>query len=170
MENQMKTTVENGNIIVFERLFNAPKDLVFKMFTDANHIKKWWAPNGFDIPVCEINFKEGGSWFYCMECTDKNLGDFFGTKNWAKAIYNEIKDKFFIKYTHYFTDENGDISPAVPAQELSLEFIETADGQTKLINKAVFENKEQLDNIAPMMTPGVEQSWLRLEAILADQK
>lgn len=161
----MTTRIENDTTIIFEREFDAPVASLFKMYSTPDIIKQWWAPNGFDIPVCEIDFRENGSWFYVMHCTDKNLGEFYDTKNYAKAIYDQIIENKRIAYTHYFADENGDVNQTIPGQKISIDFVDL-DGRTKIINKAEFANKDALDQIAPMMEAGVAQSFDRLSALL----
>lgn len=163
--NEMTTKMENDSTIVFEREFDAPVGLVFEMFKKAEHIKQWWAPNGFEIPFCTIDFRPGGIWHYCMKCTDKSLGSFYGTENWAKATYNEISEPNHIQYSHHFSDADGSILEDMPTQELTLDFIDL-NGKTKLINKAAFANASELEAMAPMMEEGILQSWERLAELL----
>ena len=75
--NTMVSRVENERVLVLERIFDAPRDLVFKMFKEAEHLKRWWGPRGWEIPVCTVDFRPGGVWHYCMKCVDQNQGQFF---------------------------------------------------------------------------------------------
>ena len=52
--------------IFITRTFNAPRELVWKMFTEPHHLMKWWGPKGFTTPVCEIDLRPGGIWHYVM--------------------------------------------------------------------------------------------------------
>lgn len=61
MTNQMLSKVE-GNVLTLERVFNAPRELVFQAFSEAEHLKQWWGPNGWSIPVCNVDFRPGGIW------------------------------------------------------------------------------------------------------------
>ena len=76
--NTMVSRVENDRVLVLERIFDAPRELVFKMFKEPEHLKRWWGPRGWEIPVCTVDFRPGGVWHYCMKCVDQNLGQFFG--------------------------------------------------------------------------------------------
>ncbi len=60
--NTMVSRVENGQVLVLERVFDAPRDLVFSMFKEAEHLKHWWGPRGWEIPSCTVDFRPGGVW------------------------------------------------------------------------------------------------------------
>jgi len=50
--------------IVIERQFNAPRTLMFQVFTQPEHLKRWWAPPPYTLPVCTIDLRPGGIWHY----------------------------------------------------------------------------------------------------------
>ena len=52
--------------IVATRTFDAPRDLVFKMWTDPKHIAQWWGPKGFTTTIYEMDVKPGGVWRFVM--------------------------------------------------------------------------------------------------------
>ena len=60
--NKMVSRVENDRVLVLERVFDAPRDFVFKMFKEPEHLKRWWGPRGWEIPVCTVDFCPGGVW------------------------------------------------------------------------------------------------------------
>lgn len=84
--NEIISRVENERVLVLERIFDAPRDLVFNMFKEPEHLKHWWGPTGWELPVCHIDFRPGGIWHFCMKCTDKNQGDFYGMESWGKLF------------------------------------------------------------------------------------
>lgn len=47
--------------LVMTRVFDAPRDLMFKVWTDTKHVAQWWGPKGFTNPVCEMDVREGGT-------------------------------------------------------------------------------------------------------------
>ena len=47
--------------VVLTRLLDAPRELVFKMWTDPTHVARWWGPKGFTNPVCEVDARPGGA-------------------------------------------------------------------------------------------------------------
>jgi uncharacterized protein YndB with AHSA1/START domain len=59
-DNKMVSRVENDKVLVLERVFDAPRELVFKMFKEPEHLMHWWGPRGWELPVCNIDFRPGG--------------------------------------------------------------------------------------------------------------
>lgn len=160
--NSMVSRVENDRVLILERVFDAPRDLLFEMFKDPEHLKRWWGPRGWEIPVCTVDFRPGGVWHYCMKCVDENLGDFFGMESWGKGIYKEIIEPEKISYTDYFSDAEGNSNDSMPSTEITLEFIDL-DGKTKLINRAQYVSAEALKTVMDMgMLQGITETWDRL--------
>ena len=56
--------------IIITRVFNAPRALVWTMFTEPKHLMKWWGPREFTTPACEIDLRPGGVWFYVLRAPD----------------------------------------------------------------------------------------------------
>jgi uncharacterized protein YndB with AHSA1/START domain len=56
--------------LVITRVFEAPKELVFKVWTEPEHIKNWWGPKPFTAPRCEVDLKPGGDYIYVMRSPD----------------------------------------------------------------------------------------------------
>ena len=54
--------------MVVTRVFDAPRELVWKAWTDPKYIMQWWGPKGFTAPVCEMDFRVGGKFLCCMKC------------------------------------------------------------------------------------------------------
>jgi uncharacterized protein YndB with AHSA1/START domain len=161
------STVENDNVLVLEREFNAPRELVFRMFKEAEHLKHWWGPSGWELPVCTVDFQPGGVWHYCMKCVDKNQGDFFGMESWGKAVYGEIVEPEKIVYTDFFSDAEGNVNEELPSTEVTLLFVDLDGGRTKLINRGVYASAESLQTVLDMgMLQGISQTWDRLDARL----
>src|SRR6266852_1692974 len=52
--------------LIIERIFDAPRDVVFKAWTDPEDLARWWGPNGCTLAVCETDFRPGGGWRFCM--------------------------------------------------------------------------------------------------------
>ncbi len=76
----VKSHVE-GTTLITERLFKAPRQLVFEAFSTPAHLEKWWGPTGWDTKVYSFDFKPSGIWHYCMTCVDQNQGDFYGMES-----------------------------------------------------------------------------------------
>ncbi|HSQ43715.1 MAG TPA: SRPBCC domain-containing protein [Ginsengibacter sp.] len=75
------------------RLLNAPIDLVWEVWTNADHIKNWWGPNGFTNTISKIDMKKGGEWNLIMHGPD-------GTDYKNKSIFKEIVKHKKIVYEH----------------------------------------------------------------------
>ena len=65
------------------RLLDAPRELVFEVWTNPDHLAKWWGPIGYTATSCTINLAEGGGWRTCMR-------DWAGAEHWARGTYREI--------------------------------------------------------------------------------
>lgn len=70
----MSEAVRSGGSceVVFTRLIRAPRELVFKAWTDPKHLARWWGPRGMTNPVCEVDARPGGAWRTVMRSEDGN--------------------------------------------------------------------------------------------------
>jgi hypothetical protein len=65
-----KNTVNETERMVVTRVFDAPRELVWKAWTDPKYAMQWWGPKGFTAPFCEMDFRVGGKFLYCMRAPD----------------------------------------------------------------------------------------------------
>jgi uncharacterized protein YndB with AHSA1/START domain len=162
MSNKMSVKVE-GQEIILERVFDAPRELVFKAFSEAEHLKHWWGPRGWTLTVCNVDFRPGGIWHYCMKCIDENQGDFYGFESWGKAVYKEIEEAEKIVYVDYFSDAEGNEAEGMPSTLVTMTFVEQ-EGRTKLISRGEYASAEALKTVMEMgMEQGITETWDRLE-------
>ncbi|MBX3142224.1 MAG: SRPBCC domain-containing protein [Trueperaceae bacterium] len=169
MSDQKMFTRIEGNTLVLERTFDAPRERVFAAFTDCKHLKHWWGPRGWDLPVCRMDFREGGSWLYCMKCVDESMGEWFGMESWGKAVYGAINAPERFEYTDYFCDANGEVNTDLPATTAVNEYIDLGD-RTTVISTATYVSAEALKTVLDMgMLEGVTQTWDRLEELVTGQ-
>ncbi|MBB6732553.1 SRPBCC domain-containing protein [Cohnella zeiphila] len=151
-----------GNHFIAERVFEAPRELVFKAFTEEEHLRQWWGPRGWVLTVCNVDFRPGGSWHYCMKCEDRNQGDFYGMESWGKAVYREIEEGEKIVYVDYFSDAEGKESAEMPSTQVTLTFEEN-DGKTKVVSVAEYASAEAVRQVLDMgMEQGFTETWDRL--------
>ncbi|TBL68221.1 SRPBCC domain-containing protein [Paenibacillus thalictri] len=156
------TTKVEGKVLVLERTFQAPRELVFAMFKEPKHLARWWGPKGWTLPVCTIDFRPGGVWHYCMRSADGRM------ESWGKAVYHEIVEPERIVYVDYFSDENGNEAEDMPETLIAMEFIER-DGKTTIVNRAQYASAEALQKVLDMgMLAGITETWDRLESLLQD--
>lgn len=90
-------------IFVINRSFDVPMELMYKMWTDPEHLSKWLPPTGFKMTFLKADIKPGGRTFYLM-----NNGE--GLKMYGRAEYLEIRSPDRMVYTQQFCDENENIS------------------------------------------------------------
>ncbi len=88
-----------------ERVFDAPRELVWKAWTEPERLKRWWGPKTFTTPVSEIDFRVGGKYLNCMRSPD-------GKNYWSTGVYREIVPLERIVFTDCFADEQGNVVPA----------------------------------------------------------
>jgi uncharacterized protein YndB with AHSA1/START domain len=101
-----KDTVSEVERMVVTRVFDAPRELVWKAWTDPKYIMQWWGPKGFTSPVCKMDFRVGGKSLLCMKTPD-------GYEGWNAIEYYEIVLHEKIVSLMYFSDAEGNrIDPA----------------------------------------------------------
>ena len=165
---RMNSRVENDTVLVLERVFDAPRDLVFEMFKDPEHLRRWWGPRGWEVPVCTVDFRPGGVWHYCMKCVDEAQGDTYGMESWGKAVYRDIDEPETLVYTDYFSDAEGNENPDMPSTEVTMEFIAEGD-RTRIVSRSAYASAETLKFVMDMgMLQGITETWDRLEEHLAE--
>jgi uncharacterized protein YndB with AHSA1/START domain len=103
--------------LVITRVFNAPRNIVFKMWTEAQHLEKWWGPKGFNIIVKQYDLRPGGIFHYCM------AGD--GFEMWGRFEYQEIVEPEKIVFINSFSDKDGNITRAPFSATWPLEVMNT---------------------------------------------
>jgi uncharacterized protein YndB with AHSA1/START domain len=103
----------SDNAVVIERTFDAPADLVWRMWTEAEHFAAWYGPAGATIPVARMEVRVGGTRLVCMEVETPN-----GTmRMWFTGKYLEVVENKRLVYTESMSDERGN---ALPASELGM--------------------------------------------------
>jgi len=95
---------EEKNELVITRTFDAPRELVFKAWTEPERIKQWLAPRGFKIPVAEGELRPGGKWRQSMVAPD-------GMQLWLGGVYKEINPPERLVFTHAWDDPTGKPGP-----------------------------------------------------------
>jgi len=105
-----KATQTKGTDLVITRSFDAPRERVWQAWSDPKQVKRWWGPKIFRAPVCQIDFRIGGKYLFCMQSDE-------GEEAWKKGIwstgtYKEIVPLEKIVCTDSFADEKGHIVPS----------------------------------------------------------
>ena len=152
--------------MVVTRVFDAPRELVWKAWTDPKYVMQWWGPKGFTSPSCEIDFRVGGKFLWCMRTPD-------GQEGWNGGEYHEIVPHEKIVFSMYFADSKGNkLDPA----ELGIEheavedahdvvlFEDLGNGQTKL---TFIGNDTMRDAIQSGQLEGWKETLDKVAAVVA---
>lgn len=150
---------EDQPTLTITRVFNAPRSLVWKMFSDPLHLSQWWGPQGFSNPVCDLDFRVGGRWHHVMRGPD-------GREYPTDSTFIEIVPPERIVYRNAAPQGEvwGDNPP--PSFRRTLSFVE-AKGMTKLTLFAEFESFESRESARKRgFIEGTLESYDRLAAQL----
>ena len=104
-EQQGSPAAAATHTVVITRIFDAPRELVWKAWTEPEHFMRWWGPKIFTSPSCEIDLRVGGKFLWCMEWPD-------GRRNYTTGEYLEIVPNERLVYTDFFADAEGNIVSA----------------------------------------------------------
>jgi uncharacterized protein YndB with AHSA1/START domain len=91
--------------ITITRVFDAPRELVWKAWTDPELVMRWWGPNNFTTPTARIDLRVGGRYLSCMRSPE-------GQEFWSTGVYREIVPLERLVMTDSFADEEGNVVPA----------------------------------------------------------
>jgi len=100
------TEKSSADAVVIERIVDAPSSLVWQMWTDPEHFKAWYGPEGATIPVAKMDVRVGGTRLVCMEVQTPNGP----MRMWFTGEYREVIENERLIYTESMSDENGDVS------------------------------------------------------------
>ncbi len=157
---------------VVSRVFNAPRDLMWTVFTDPKHMGQWFGPKGFPGTYAKMDFRVGGMYHYALKAPD-------GSTMWGRFIYREIDPKNKIVSVNSFSDEQGGISthpmsPTWPKEMLStFSFEDAGPGKTKFtvtwvpLPGSSAQEVSTFDTMRTSITGGWSGTFERLEDYLA---
>lgn len=161
-----QTAVGNVQRMVVTRVFDAPRELVWKAWTDPNYVQQWWGPKGFTSPVCRMDFRVGGKSVFCMRSPE-------GQEFWNAIEYHQIVPYQKIVSSMYFADSSGN---KVEAAEYGIDhqaiedacdetiFEDLGDGRTRL----TFIGNEPMESAKESgQLEGWNQILDKIEAVIA---
>ena len=119
--------------VVIERTFDAPADLIWQMWTDPEHFKAWYGPDGASIPTAEMDVRVGGRRLVCMEVQSPGGP----MQMWFTGEYREVVPNEHLVYTESMSDENGNVAPGLAeghpeTTEVRVELLEVG-GRTRMV-------------------------------------
>jgi uncharacterized protein YndB with AHSA1/START domain len=155
---------------VITRIFDAPRDLVWKAFTDAEHLKHWWGPKGFKMLSCKIDLRPGGIFHYGMQAPN-------GSVMWGRWVFREIVAPERFTMVISFSDENAGVTrhpwtPVWPAEMLGTSTFTAQGGKTLLTTCTIAINATDEERAAfeagfDGMKQGFTGTFDQFEAYLA---
>ena len=158
----MHATAVDKHVLI-ERIFDAPRELVFRAWADEDQLRQWFAPHGCEIRRCKLDFRVGGQLHFCIY--NPTVGEC-----WTKGIYREIVEPERIVFRLAFSDAEGNLvdtghaglDPGWPKEtEVSVTFADW-QGKTKLVLR-------QSVSQALAERTGAYPSWLEMLDRLAEQ-
>ncbi|MGE0600395.1 MAG: SRPBCC domain-containing protein [Dehalococcoidia bacterium] len=153
------TSIEGDHVMMMTREFNAPQEVVFRAWTEREHLMNWWGPPTWPLDYCTVDLRPGGTWHYRMRGPE-------GEESWGKAVYTAIEPYSRLSYTDYFSDKEGaELSPGM-FTEMTFE----AKGATTVVHgRTTFTSAEDLKHVLEMgMIEGMSMSLDRLDDVLAN--
>jgi uncharacterized protein YndB with AHSA1/START domain len=163
-----------GSDFVISRVLDAPRDLVWKAFTDPGHMKHWWGPKGFTVIASTMDLRPGGTYHYGMQAPN-------GMAMWGLFRYREVTPPERLVFINCISDENGGVTRHPGNAQWPLEMLSTFTFEEMPGNKTRFtirwaahnatqEEQQVFDASHDSMTQGWGGTLEQLEAYLAQAK
>jgi uncharacterized protein YndB with AHSA1/START domain len=149
-----KFTTPSDREVVMTRVFDAPRKRVFEAWTNPKIMPLWLlGPEGWTMPVCEIDLRPGGAWHFMWRKSD-------GSQMEMRGMYKEVKTPEKVVSTESW---GGDWP-----ETLNTMILKEENGKTTFTNTILYPSREARDAaLKTGMEKGVEQSFNRLEEFLA---
>lgn len=155
------TFTTNGNQLTVIRTFNAPLELVWRAWTEADLLDQWWAPKPWKSITKSMDFKEGGQRIYSMAGPD-------GEEHWCIAIYTSISVHKHFSGKDAFCNEEGEIDTGLPVGTFHNMFSPEESGTvvTKIIE---YQSEEQLKEVIEMgIREGTNMAFENLDQLIIE--
>ena len=154
MATEKKTTLTKptDRELVFTRVFDAPRELVFEAWTEPKHLEAWWGPNGFRTESLSMDLRPGGSWRLIMHGPD-------GREYRNKTVYSEVVAPERLVYQH--GSEDGTVRMGVTTT-----FEAISEELTRVTMWMVFRSSEELEDL--VKTYGADKGGVQTLERLGD--
>jgi len=154
------------------RVFDAPRDLLWRCFTDPERMQHWWGPKGFTVIASKMDLRVGGTYHYGMKAPN-------GSTMWGLFTYREIVPRQRLVFINSFSDEKRGVTrhpgqEKWPLQMLStFTFEDAPGGKSKFTvrwqtHNASAEEQNTFDTMHHSMTQGWGGTMDQLAAYLAE--
>lgn len=150
----MTSAITAERTVTITRLIDAPRDLVFRLWTEREHMARWWGPRGFTNPVCEMDVRAGGAIRIDMRAPDGTVYPMTGT-------FREIMPPRRLVFEAVAEDRDG--NPLL--RSLTVVTLADEGGKTRL---TVHADAIGIAPVAPQMLAGMEAGWTQSLEKLAE--
>jgi uncharacterized protein YndB with AHSA1/START domain len=133
-ESSTAATLEQRTLFI-DRIFDAPRELVFRAWTDPEHIVHWWGPRGFKSTVLALDVRSGGAYRIHMRSPEN-------TDHWSQGIFREVVPPERLVMVGSWADKDG--NPTTPQTVATVTF-EDRGGKTRLTLHQVFDTETARD-------------------------
>jgi uncharacterized protein YndB with AHSA1/START domain len=153
------TFKQEGNSLIHTRILDAPRDLVWEVWTTPEHIKEWWGPDGFSLTIKSMIVESGKTWDSIMHGWGRDFD--------SKVEYLEVKKPSLLSYKHFGESEDYDFTVSI--------LFAAVEEKTLLTMKSVFKSEAIIEELNRKVNAieGGKQTLNRLEnyiKILASNK
>jgi len=147
---------QDNNELIYTKLLDAPRELVWEVWTKPEHLKEWWGPDGFTLTHKSLKLPPGSKWQFIMH----GMGQDFDTQ----IEYTEVVKPSLLSYRHANL-ANDDMSFTVRVT------FEAVSGKTLLTMRNIFKSKEIIEQLNQMVNAieGGKQTLNKLEAYINAQ-
>lgn len=153
------TELPDANQLVAERTFQAPKDLIWKYYTTADLLDKWWAPKPYQAITHDFDFRSGGYWHYVMQGP-------VGEKHYCINNYQTISPEQLFTATDAFANPDWTVKSDLPTTNWEVTFNQQ-EHNTDLKVTLTCQAAQDLETLVNMgMKPGFDQALDQLETLL----
>jgi uncharacterized protein YndB with AHSA1/START domain len=121
--------------LTITRTLDAPRALAFKVWSQPEHLARWWGPRGFSLPRCEMDFRPGGAFYLVMRSPE-------GTTHRLRGVYREIAPPERIACSWAWEDDEGKLGHETI---LTVSFAEAGERTKLTLHQAEFESVEARD-------------------------
>jgi uncharacterized protein YndB with AHSA1/START domain len=132
-------------MIITEKIFDAPWEIVFRAWTDPAHLKNWWCPSGFAGSFSEFDLKPGGWWKFIVHGTDQ--------RNYEnESVFIQVRDPSQLAFTHV----------TLPGFHVLTTYDEVDKGLTGVVFRMIFGTIEDAEKLRSFVTEKNEENMDRL--------
>jgi uncharacterized protein YndB with AHSA1/START domain len=163
MVGEMEKMKTEENALVITREFDAPRERVWKAWTDPEMLKRWWGPEMFTAPSIKVDLRVGGKYVFAMRGPE---GTEWDKVMYSAGIYKEIIPNEKLVSTDFFSDEDGNMldpttygQPADAPREMTITVLFEEIGKAKTRLSIIYKKPETEGQYQAMLRSGMTEGW-----------